>query len=160
MAVVSSWHLKRDLAKIPNVSFPPGTRRTVAPAMLRACRHNRGGVAVLPGGCLPYLPLLKPGGKRGQLSTSVGLSGWPPEVFKFEGGWAGIVGGGVLGPSPRWHGAASTGNQRLLLAELLPHEQSHSSFTKGSKNIRRIIKGSRRTAYALTRLFGSLKSAV
>lgn len=94
MAVVSSWHLKRDLAKIPNVSFPPGTRRTVAPAMLRACRHNRGGVAVLPGGCLPYLPLLKPGGKRGQLSTSVGLSGWPPEVFKFEGGWAGIVGGG------------------------------------------------------------------
>lgn len=57
----------------------------MVPAMLRARRHNQRGFAVLPEGCLPYLPLLRQEGKRGQPSTSVGLSGCPPEVFKSEG---------------------------------------------------------------------------
>lgn len=88
------------------------------PAMPRACRHNQRGFAVLAGGCLPYLLLLRREGKRGQPSTSVVLSGCPP----------GIGVGTVPGWAPRWHGAAGAGDQRLLLTELLPHERSYSSF--------------------------------
>lgn len=121
MAAVSSWHLKPDLAKKTNVLFLPGNRRAAVPAVPRACRRNQRGFAVLAGGCLPYLLLLRREGKRGQLSTSVVLSGCLNQR-------AGAGVGTVPGRAPRWHGAAGAGDQRLLLTELLPHERSHSSF--------------------------------
>jgi len=55
------------------------------PAMLRAHRHNRRGFAVLPGGCLPCLPLLRQEAKHGQPRTSEGFSRCPPKVIKLEG---------------------------------------------------------------------------
>lgn len=50
MAVVSSWHLKPDLAKKHHVLFLPRNGRTVVPAMLRPRKHNQRGFFVSPGG--------------------------------------------------------------------------------------------------------------
>lgn len=100
------------------------------PAMPRTCRHNQRGFAVLAGGCLPYLLLLRREGKRGQPKHIGGFKRVPPPPPPRGclNQRAGTGVGTVPGWAPRWHRAAGAGDQRLLLTELLPHEWSHSSF--------------------------------
>lgn len=81
-----------------------------------------------------------------------GFKQWPPRCLnpRAEAGvWV------VPGPALQWHRGCFWQS-----CHHTPHKWSHSSFTKGSKNICWVIKGSHSTAYVLARLSDSLKSPV
>lgn len=121
--------------------------------MPRACRHNlQGGVCSTSRSLssLSYSPEAE--GEAQAAEHMGGFEQWPPRCInpRAEAGvWV------VPGPALQWHrdcfwqGCCHT-----------PHKWSHSSFTKGSKNICWVIKGSHSTAYVLARLSDSLKSPV
>lgn len=109
------------------------------------------GFAMLPG---PIFPIYICGGRRGiweaeHTGHTSEIKWIPPRCLNPRDGAGSVVtqSSGHRGPE-------------AAACRAVPHGWSRSSFTRGSKNICRIIKGSCRTAHVPARLLSPLKCPV